>query len=66
MKREFIQAASGVTTILLSLPIFGAGILWTLGGSRPHLAPMVVPLGISTLVIAIFVATVGVWRLLAK
>ena len=37
----------------ISLPMLVGGTLWTLGGSRPHHAHIVVPMGVVTLIIAV-------------
>ena len=43
--------------IIASIPMFVVGGIWAMGGSRPHHAAIVVPLGLATLALA--VAMVG-------
>ncbi|MDB2687755.1 hypothetical protein N9Y42_11150, partial [Mariniblastus sp.] len=53
LRESRMNIGRAIVLFLVSVPALLIGTIWTFGGSRPHLAKIVVPAGIATLALAL-------------
>ena len=58
--RTWMRRGFAVVLFFMSAPMLLIGSAWAVGGSRPHYAHIVIPLGIVTLLTALTMIGIGV------